>query len=282
MNWRKFSPVVLTLLIFLLAQVLGTLLLVVIGILVSPEFCSALQAYVSGKAQSLPLLELTPISVISIALMAVDILAVLACYFFLHNIRFDTAFEASTINWRTGLLAIAGGVLGAFGTSILTEGVALPDVMVQMSLSMSHNIWGILAIAIVGPITEELLFREAIEGEMLRRGANPWMAIIVSALVFSLAHLNLAQGLYALPLAILFGIIYYKTGNIVLTSLLHILNNGIAALQLCTLGEDIEDISYAEWLGGSTNAYVLMLLCAALSLVLMKIFWDCYQPQKKQ
>lgn len=282
MNWRKFSPVVLTLLVFLLAQGLGTILLLIIGMLISPEFSAAMQAYVSGEAQSLPLFEMIPISVISATLMAVDILAVIACYFLLHNIRFDTAFEASSINWRTGFIAIAGGILGALATSILTEGVELPDVMVQMSLSMSHDFWGFLALAIVGPVSEELLFREAIEGEMLRRGTHPWTAIIVSALAFSLAHLNLAQGLYALPLAILFGIIYYKTGNIVLTSLLHILNNGIVALQLYTFGEDIEDASYAEWFGGNTNTYVLMLLCAALSLVLMKIFWDCYQPLKKQ
>ena len=222
--------------------------------------------------------EQIPTTAFSLIMMTVDILAVLGCYFLLHNIRPVTAADIHSINWRTGLLAIAAGILGAISTSILTEDVPLPDVMKQMSLEMSHNFWGIIAIVIVGPITEELLFREAIEGEMLRRGANPWTAILVSALVFSIAHFNLAQGLYALPLAIIFGIIYYKTGNIVLTSILHIINNGIAAIQLYTLGEDIEDISYADWFGGATQAYTVMLITGALCLILIKNFWDYYRP----
>ena len=67
-----------------------------------------------------------------------------------------------------------------------------------------------------------------------------------------------------------------------LTSLLHILNNGIAALQLYTLGESIEDISYAEWFGGSTRAYTFTLLCGILSLLLIKIFWKSYPTNEKQ
>ena len=281
MTWRKYSPAILTLLVFLLAQGLGTILLFGIGMMVSPEFNAATQAYMSGEAQSLPLLELMPISVFSIIMMAVDIIAVLACYLFLRNIRFKTAGDVSSIHWRTGLIAVAAGILGAFSISILTEKVALPDVMVQLSHSMSQNLWGLLTLVIIGPICEELLFREAIEGEMLRRNASPWTAIIVSAIAFSAAHLNLAQGLYAFPLAVLFGIIYYKTGNIVLTSILHIINNGIAALQLYTLDESIEELSYADWLGGTASAYALMLLCGILCLILLKVFWDTYPADEK-
>jgi hypothetical protein len=179
------------------------------------------------------------------------------------------------------MLAIAGGFLGALSISILTESIELPDVMFQISLAMSHNIWGLLTLVIVGPITEELLFREAIAGEMLHRGNNPWIAIIVSALAFSAMHLNLAQGLYALPLGIIFGIIYYKTGNIVLTSLLHILNNGIVAVQLYTMNEDIEDLSLSKWLGGDLKAYAAVLLLGGLCIVLMRLFWSHYLPMQR-
>lgn len=260
MYWHKFSPAVLTLLIFLLAQGFGALLMIPFGM--QPEQI--------------------PTTIFSLILMAVDIIAVLGCYFFLHNIRPTTADDVASIQWRPSLTGLAAGIFGALSISILTENVALPDVMMQMSLAMSHNFWGIITLVIVGPIAEELLFREAIEGEMLRRDASPWTAILVSAIAFSIAHFNLAQGLYAFPLAVIFGIIYYKTGNIILTTLLHIINNGIAALQLYILGEDIENISYAEWFGGSTNTYVLMLLCATLSLVLIKVFWDSYPADLKQ
>ena len=145
--------------------------------LVSPGFNAAIKAFTSGMAQNLPAFELIPVSAFSLILIATDIIAVLLCYFFLRNIRLLTQSDLASIKWQPAILAIAGGMLAAFSTSILTEDVALPDIMQEMALAMSHNFWGLLAIAIIGPIAEELLFREAIEGEMLRRGANPWTAI---------------------------------------------------------------------------------------------------------
>lgn len=276
MTLHRLSPAILTLLVFLLAQGLGSLLLFGIWILVSPEFGEAIRAFLSGETEGLPLLELMPISVFSLILMSLDIIAVLGCHLCLHNIRFATTLDATTVRWRPALLAAAAAILGAMSISILTGGMELPEAMVQISLAMSHNIWGLITIVLVGPISEELLFREAIAGEMLRRGAAPWLAIGVSALAFSAAHLNLAQGCYAFPLGILLGIIYYKTGGIVLTSLLHILNNGIVAVQLYADGTEAIETSPAEWFGSATLAQTFMVLFGALSIALMTLFWNRY------
>ena len=272
MIWHKYSPAILTVLVFLLVQGIGSVFFFGIAMIVSPEFGEAAHAYVSGEAQSLPFLELIPISVFSIVTAVTDILAVLICYFFLHYIRFSTAFNASSLKLRPSLLAISGSILGALSVSILTESVELSDEMMQISVAMSHNFWGLLTVVFVGPIVEELLFREAIEGEMLRRNVKPWIAILVSAIAFSVSHLNLAQGLYAFSLAILFGIIYYKTGNIILTSLLHILNNGFSAVQLYLYGEGIEDVSYADLFGGTLQSYTFMLLSGVISVALITTF----------
>ena len=276
MTFHRLSPAILTLLVFLLAQGLGSLLLFGIWILVSPEFGEAIRAFLSGETEGLPLLELMPISVFSLILMSLDIIAVLGCHLCLHNIRFATTLDATTVRWRPALLAAAAAILGAMSISILTGGMELPEAMVQISLAMSHNIWGLITIVLVGPVSEELLFREAIAGEMLRRGAAPWLAIGVSALAFSAAHLNLAQGCYAFPLGILLGIIYYKTGGIVLTSLLHILNNGIVAVQLYADGTEAIETSPAEWFGSTTLAQTFMVLFGALSIALMTLFCNRY------
>ena len=276
MTFHRLSPAILTLLVFLLAQGLGSLLLFGIWILVSPEFGEAIRAFLSGEAEGVPLLELIPISVFSLILMSLDIIAVLGCHLCLHNIRFASTLDATTVKWRPALLAAAGAVLGAMSISILTGDIELPEAMVQISLAMSHNFWGLITVVIVGPVTEELLFREAIAGEMLRRGAAPWLAIGVSALAFSAAHLNLAQGCYAFPLGILLGIIYYKTGGIVLTSLLHILNNGIVAVQLYADGAEALETSPTEWFGSAALAQTFMVLFGALSIALTAIFWKRY------
>ena len=166
--------------------------------------------------------------------------------------------------------------------SILAKDVELPDEVFRLQLAMSRNFWGLLTLIIVGPIAEELLFREAIAGEMLRRGANPWVAIVVSAIAFGVTHLNLAQGLYALPIGFLFGVIYYKTGNIILTSLLHIVNNGIAAIQLYTMGEDAVDVSYAELFGSNLAACTIMVVLGVLCIILMIEFWNSYYAKKSK
>ena len=281
-NWHRASPALLTLLAFLLAQVLGSLLLLAAAALASPDARAAVLAYVSGDAQGMAVAGTIPVSYLALALMTGNLLALLACHFLLHSIRPVTLADIARINWRAGLTGIAGGIFGAMGISTLTDNVELPDMMKQLSLDMSHDVWGLLALTIVGPLTEEILFREAVEGEMLRRGVRPWTAIGISALTFSLAHLNLAQGIYALPLGILFGIIYCKTGNIVLTTILHILNNGIAAMQLRSMGEHFNDRSPADWFGSTTATSLFAASCSVLCLAFTWAFWNRYRPHTEK
>ncbi len=277
---NKLSPVILTLLIFLLMQGVGTAALFGIGIFLSPEFASALRDFVNGTADELPLFTALPVSLFALTLMAANILAVVVCRLVLHNICFRSTFDVSSVNWLPGMLVLLGGIFGAIGMSVVTDSVEMPDSMQQASLALSHNMWGLLTLVVVGPVTEELLFREAIAGEMLRRGAAPWAAIFLSALSFSIVHLNFAQGIYALPLGILFGIVYYKTGNIVLTSVLHIFNNGIVVLLMYVFGSDYADASYAEWFGGMTVPYVIMTISFVLCCALMYAFWHRYTPRE--
>ena len=259
-------------------QGIGTAALFGMGILISPEFAKALSEYVSGATDELPLLNVLPVSLFALTLMATNILTVLACRRILHNICFKSAFDYASVNWQPGILALSGGILGAIGMSVLTDSVEMPDSMQQASLALSHNVWGLLAIVIVGPVTEELLFREAIAGEMLRRGAGPWVAILTSALAFSIVHFNFAQGIYALPLGILLGIIYFKTGNIVLSSLLHIINNSIVVLQLYIVGEEFVNTSYAELFGGMLIPYIIMTFSIVFCCFFMCAFWRHYVP----
>jgi len=279
MNWHKLSPAVLTSMVFILAQGVGTFLIFFVGMLVSPDFKAVVYAFITGEAQGASFSSQAVVSFFAISLIVVDILAVVICYFLLRYIRIVTAADIASINWKRTIPGIAAGILGAFCISVLTEDVELPDMMKQLTLALSHNVWGVLTLVITGPVAEELLCREAIEGEMLRRGAKPWTAIIVSALAFSILHLNFAQGLYALPLGIVFGIIYYKTGNIVVTTLLHILNNGFAAVQLFSLDESYDETSYADLFGSTTATYAIAALCGLLCLVFIKVFWDCYRPR---
>lgn len=273
MNWGKITPAILSLLIFLLAQAIVPIIAFGIGILVSPDFGKVMHAFLNDEISNLPFNKLMPATAFAFTIMAPNIIAILVCHFFLHNIRPIKVSDITGIRWKPGLLAIAGGMLATTCMSFITEDIAMPDSMMEMALTVSKNAWGVLALCIVGPITEELLFREAIEGEMLRRETAPWLAICISALAFSTVHLNLAQGLYALPIGIIFGIIRYKTGNIILPTLIHILNNSIATAQLYMLERERSDIPATEISGGNTETYIAILLSGALSILLMTLFW---------
>jgi membrane protease YdiL (CAAX protease family) len=171
------------------------------------------------------------------------------------------------------VIAYLAAVFGVFAMDLLGEKMDLPDMMGKEFLSMSHNLWGILALAVVGPITEELVFREGIQGFMQRKGVSCWTAIIISALCFGVIHFNPAQIPFAFGIALILGIIYYKTGNVLLTSLIHITNNSMAVLEMRILGEDIETFSYEQALGGSLLSWVHIAVAAMVSVFLLCHYW---------
>lgn len=71
----------------------------------------------------------------------------------------------------------------------------------------------ILVIGILAPIAEELIFRGLIF-RRLKDYVKPWIAVVISSLVFGLYHGNMVQFLYASLLGVLLAIIYQRTGTL--------------------------------------------------------------------
>ena len=59
---------------------------------------------------------------------------------------------------------------------------------------------------------------------------NPTGAICVSAAFFAVLHLNPWQAIPAFILGLLFGYVYYRTGSLKLTMLMHCVNNTFATI----------------------------------------------------
>ena len=188
-------------------------------------------------------------------------------------IRLPGAFCCGNSPLKMSFIAYLAAVFGVLAMDLLGEKMDLPDVMGKEFLAMSHNLWGILALAVVGPITEELVFREGIQGFMQRKGVSCWTAIIISALCFGVIHFNPAQIPFAFGIGLILGIIYYKTGNVLLTSLIHITNNSMAVLEMRILGEDIETFSYEQALGGSLLSWVHIVVAALISVFMLRHYW---------
>ncbi|WP_353092552.1 CPBP family intramembrane glutamic endopeptidase [Tissierella praeacuta] len=109
-------------------------------------------------------------------------------------------------------------ILSFFG-ELLPSSVPLPENMRLYFLS-------IFIIAFAPCICEEVMFRGTIMNAYNKIGKKK--AIIYSAFLFGLFHLNLQNFLGPMFLGIIFGIIVYKTNSIYSSMLGHLLNNSIA------------------------------------------------------
>ena len=96
--------------------------------------------------------------------------------------------------------------------------------------SLMKEPWGYVAIGILAPLAEEIVFRGAILRTLLDMVSkkNHWVAIFISAAVFGLIHGNEAQFINALLMRLLLGWMYYRTKSLVPGILMHWVNNTMA------------------------------------------------------
>jgi len=169
-----------------------------------------------------------------------------------RNMAFDTGYALDSNHfgkWGGALLAVAV-VIGVLAAGMILEAVNqhLPDtkgsIMEMMEEMMEGPLWAnLLTMCIMAPILEEWMCRGVIlrgllnyehkfpasEGER-QRGMSPALAIVISALFFAAIHGNVWQGVTAFAIGCLFGYVYYKTGSLKLTILMHCANNTFAVL----------------------------------------------------
>lgn len=132
------------------------------------------------------------------------------------------------------LLMSAVFILGmAMWTNYLSELAGLPDNMQQVFSEMMENPLGIISIVVMAPVVEELLFRGAIQGYLMRRYNRPYLGIVISSLIFGVIHANPAQIPFAVILGMALGWMYYVTGSLVPGIFMHFINNGSAVLLSC-------------------------------------------------
>lgn len=108
----------------------------------------------------------------------------------------------------------------------------------QPTGSLSDAIGAYLTIALVGPLCEEILFRGILlPGLYVHYQFRKWPAILVSAALFGLSHLNPYQLLYAMPAGVVLGYLRFETRGLTVPIVVHVCNNLIAVIALYHLSE---------------------------------------------
>lgn len=105
------------------------------------------------------------------------------------------------------------------------------DLIVEAMKQMTGGpFWSsFLVTAVFAAVFEEWMCRGVVLRGLLTKMKPGW-AIVVSALFFALIHLNPWQALNAFIIGLVMGYVYYKTGSLLLTMLIHFVNNGTAVV----------------------------------------------------
>lgn len=114
----------------------------------------------------------------------------------------------------------------------------MPPYLEEVLKNMTQgNFWiNLLCVSVFAPFFEEWLCRGMVlRGLLYHRRSNgktmsPVWAIVISAAFFAIIHANPWQAIAAFLLGCLFGFVYWKTGSLKLTMLMHCANNSFALI----------------------------------------------------
>ena len=142
-------------------------------------------------------------------------------------------------SWFTPLIVVAAvGInyvmagLNAYIMSFISSYEMVDASTETMTTVVGISLWEIFAMlistAVIPAICEEIVFRGLILTNLEPYGKGT--AILGSAFLFGLMHMNPAQFLYTTVLGLMLGLVYVKTKSIWLCMVIHFANNGIATI----------------------------------------------------
>ena len=165
------------------------------------------------------------------------------------NALFDTGYEMDSRHFgkfgtaAISILVMLSTLALAFDMDMVNALMPpMPEWLENMLKGMTQGkFWvNFLCVSVFAPFFEEWLCRGMVLRGLLnykrrskadgtiKHGIKPVWAIVISALFFALIHMNPWQAIPAFVLGCLFGYVYYRTGSLKLTMLMHFTNNTLA------------------------------------------------------
>ncbi|MCC6509614.1 MAG: CPBP family intramembrane metalloprotease [Pirellulaceae bacterium] len=166
--------------------------------------------------------------------------------------------------------AIAGTIQIGTETQRVLETVA--------RLINAQPLWAVLLVLAVLPaVCEELTYRGFIFGGLLRNN-GVLRAVLMSSLFFGLAHSFLQQSIAATLMGVLLGVIAWRTGSVVCTMLIHVINNSLSVSLGWISDRQVALPEAAEWFisidqGQWHYQPAWITFSVVLSLAMLAILW---------
>lgn len=182
-----------------------------------------------------------------------------------RNMDYKKVFTGKNILFIIGT-AIGGCIIVTVILSAISA--AFPSLFEDYSELMSHfdtSGFGIsiIYVLLIGPISEEFIFRGALF-DRFHLGFAFWLANALQAFLFAVYHMNIIQGIYAFCLGFILGMIVYSTGSILCSIITHILFNSTTYILPIILGTKVLAIRVI--------VIIIMVIMALLALIGIRYF----------
>jgi hypothetical protein len=122
-------------------------------------------------------------------------------------------------------------------------------------------ILGLVVVAVIPGIGEELLFRGVLQNKIAKSTQSIHLAIWVSAFIFSAIHFQFYGFLPRMLLGALFGYLYFWSGSLLVPMFAHFLNNGFTLVWMYLYNKGIHQVNVDTveeisifWVIGSLSA----------------------------
>ena len=130
-------------------------------------------------------------------------------------------------------------LLATFALSVLPESFTKSYDSAAASIYSGNKVVMVIAVALVGPILEELVFRGVLYNR-LKDMFGVVVAVLGSAITFGVFHMNWVQGIYAGTLGLLLAFLYYKYKSIIAPIMMHVTCNSISLVATFLSKEGVE------------------------------------------
>ena len=136
--------------------------------------------------------------------------------------------------------------------------------------TFSGLLYNLLIIALIPAIGEELTFRGVLQQALVKGCKSVHLGIFLSAAIFSFIHFQFYGFLPRMFLGILLGYMFYVTGSLWMSILMHFVNNGTAVIIYYLNNRGIINVD-AEHFGSVEN---IGLVIASMVVTVILIMWS--------
>ena len=262
------SPFVLALIIQLISSFLG---MFIYGIVV------AVQGTPDKKLSHIDLGEIINTSLTMDASLVISVFSAIVCIvvflvWFIKQMKTDDSTIAlPPMKFKHILLIVILGIGLQIGCSYILNFIAMvkPNWFYNYGLIMEQlgggtSIVSLIYIAIIGPISEELIFRGVLFNKT-KKALPLFLANVQQAFLFGLYHMNIIQGVYAFIIGMVLGSVCYGFKSIYPAIILHVIINICGLL----LGQITIDEQYQTPLVFSI-IIIISLISIVISMFMLK------------